>query len=221
MELGASLVAGAEPFELVQPGEGSLDHPAHLAQSGTVGDAASRDQRLDAPLPQQATVLVEVVALVGIQVPGLAAGTPPQTRIDGTADSPFESPDVRPIHGAVVQVQQTGAAKLGQRGSVQARPHAGLGPVPQPAPGRHPGAAHHLRGNITPCDTGPQHVHDAGEFHSVGKAQPPGVAMAPFGSRRQQRGHPLPQVVRNKISAHSGHPADQDRRVQDPRLNSF
>lgn len=41
MEIGASLVAGAEPFELVQPGEGALDDPARLAQSGTVGDAAS------------------------------------------------------------------------------------------------------------------------------------------------------------------------------------
>ncbi len=77
MKIGASLVAGAEPFELVQPGEGALDHPAHLAQSGAVGDAASRDQRLDAPLPQQAAVLVEVVAPVGIQAPGLAAGTSP------------------------------------------------------------------------------------------------------------------------------------------------
>ncbi|GAB2897902.1 hypothetical protein GCM10027074_76360 [Streptomyces deserti] len=48
MEIGASFVSGAEPFELVQPGEGTLDHPAHLAQSGTVGDAASCDQRLDA-----------------------------------------------------------------------------------------------------------------------------------------------------------------------------
>jgi hypothetical protein len=45
MEIGAPLVAGAEPFELVRPGEGALDHSAHLAQSGTVSDAASRDQR--------------------------------------------------------------------------------------------------------------------------------------------------------------------------------
>lgn len=37
MEIGAPLVAGAEPFELVQPGERTLDDPAHLAQSGTVG----------------------------------------------------------------------------------------------------------------------------------------------------------------------------------------
>ncbi|GHG04366.1 hypothetical protein GCM10017667_38580 [Streptomyces filamentosus] len=33
VEIGALLVAGAELFELVQPGEGALDHPAHLAQS--------------------------------------------------------------------------------------------------------------------------------------------------------------------------------------------
>jgi hypothetical protein len=74
VEIGASLVADAEPFELVQPGEGSLDDPAHLAESGTVGDAASGDQGFDAPLPQQAAVLVEVVAPVRVQAPGLAAG---------------------------------------------------------------------------------------------------------------------------------------------------
>jgi len=79
VEIGASLVAGAEPFELVQPGEGALDHPAHLAQSGTVGDATSGDQGLDAALVQQAAVLVEVVAPVGIQTPGPAAGTSPQS----------------------------------------------------------------------------------------------------------------------------------------------
>ncbi|CUM44063.1 hypothetical protein BN2537_17091 [Streptomyces venezuelae] len=35
-----------------QPGEGTLDHPARLAQSGPVGDAASCDQRLDSAFPQ-------------------------------------------------------------------------------------------------------------------------------------------------------------------------
>ncbi|QES52032.1 hypothetical protein DEJ50_33675 [Streptomyces venezuelae] len=41
------------------------------------------------------------------------------------------------------------------------------------------------------------------------------------GTGRHQRGHPIPQVVRNKISTRSGHPADQDRRAYDPQLNSF
>lgn len=79
MEIGASLVADAEPFELVQPGEGALDHPAHLAQSWAVGDAASGYHRFDAALPQQAAVLVEVVAPVGIQTPGFSAGASSQT----------------------------------------------------------------------------------------------------------------------------------------------
>lgn len=98
MKIGASLVVGAEPFELVQPGEGALDHPARLAQSGTVSDAATRDQRLDAPLPQQAAVLVEVAATVGIQAPGLAAGTSPQTsdRRDGV-EQRQEPGDVVPV----------------------------------------------------------------------------------------------------------------------------
>jgi hypothetical protein len=75
--VGSSFVAGAEPFELVQPGEGALDDPADLAQSGAVGDAASGDHRLDAALPQQAAVL-EVIAPVGVQASELATGAFPQ-----------------------------------------------------------------------------------------------------------------------------------------------
>lgn len=75
-EIGALLVAGAEPFELVQQGEVAIDDPAHVAQSG-LGDAASGVQQLDAPLSQQAAVLVEVVATVRIQTSGLAAGPSP------------------------------------------------------------------------------------------------------------------------------------------------
>jgi hypothetical protein len=30
VEIGTSFVADAEPFELVQPGEGALDHPAYF-----------------------------------------------------------------------------------------------------------------------------------------------------------------------------------------------
>lgn len=39
VEAGTSVVAGAEAFELVQPGEGAFDDPAHLARSGAVGGA--------------------------------------------------------------------------------------------------------------------------------------------------------------------------------------
>ncbi|MDQ0688880.1 hypothetical protein QFZ56_007843 [Streptomyces achromogenes] len=127
---------------------------------------------------------------------------------------------MRPVHGAVVQVQKVSAAQFGQQGGMQTGPDAGLGPVPQPAPGRHPGAAHGLGRNIAPSDTSPQHVQDAREGRPVRNPKSTRVATAPFGSRRQQRSHPLPQVIRNKISTHSEHPADQDHRAQDPRWAS-
>lgn len=44
-----------------------------------MGHAATGDHRLDAALPQQAAVLVEVVAPIGIQVPRLAAGPSSQS----------------------------------------------------------------------------------------------------------------------------------------------
>lgn len=117
---------------------------------------------------------------------------------------------MRPVHGAVVQSQKVSAAQFGQQGGMQTRPDASLGPVPQSAPGRHPGAAHGLGRNIAPGDTGPQHVHDAREGRTVRNTQSTRVVAAAFGSGRQQRSDPLPQVIWNKISTHSGHPADQD-----------
>lgn len=67
MEVRTYLGADAQAFELVQPGESALDHPADLAQTGPVRDAAARDLRRD-PVPvQQSAVLVVVVATVGEQ----------------------------------------------------------------------------------------------------------------------------------------------------------
>ena len=37
--VGVALVAGAQPAEVVQVGEGALDDPALAAEAGTVGDA--------------------------------------------------------------------------------------------------------------------------------------------------------------------------------------
>ena len=213
MEIGTSLVADAEPLELVQPGEGALDDPTHLAQSGTVGDAASGDQRLDAPLPQQAAVLVEVVAPIRIQTPWLAARASPSSpnRRD-CVEQGQELGDVVPVaagerdgergsmpvddqvalgagagavdgRGADVipplrartcepsTEQSSRSSRSARRSSVSRaacrRGHTGLGPVPQLAPGRHSGAAHGLRRDVPPGDTGPQHEQDAGERCSV------------------------------------------------------
>ncbi|MET4659724.1 hypothetical protein ABID80_003442 [Streptomyces sp. PvP037] len=110
---------------------------------------------------------------------------------------------IRPQSSHPGQAGQRGAAKLGQQGGVQAWPDAGLGPVPRSAPGRHAGTAHGLRRDVPPCNTSPQHEQDASECCSVGNTQPSGMPVASFGSGWQQRGHPLPQVVRkNKISRH-------------------
>lgn len=85
VKVRASFVADAEPFELVQPGESALDYPTHLAQARAVSDAASGNRGLDAPLPEQTAVLVEVVGPVRVEPTGLTAGTPLRPRIEGIA----------------------------------------------------------------------------------------------------------------------------------------
>ncbi len=74
MEVGAALVADAEPLEGVQPGEAALDDPALSAQAGAVRDAAAGDPWSDAAGAELAAVDVVVVAAVGQQLPRSAAG---------------------------------------------------------------------------------------------------------------------------------------------------
>src|SRR3954469_21716607 len=69
VDVAAPLVAGAQPFEGVQPGEAALDHPAVAAQSRAMGDAAAGDPRRDPTLSELAAVDVVVVAAVGEQFP--------------------------------------------------------------------------------------------------------------------------------------------------------
>ncbi|KOG62086.1 hypothetical protein ADK77_29185 [Streptomyces antibioticus] len=44
VEVGTAFVAGAQSYQLVEPGEGALDDPADLVRAGSVGDAASGDE---------------------------------------------------------------------------------------------------------------------------------------------------------------------------------
>lgn len=76
MDRGVAFVAGSQPAEVVQVREAALDDPALAAQSGAVLDAAAGDHRLDAPCPEQAAVLVMVVAAVGEYEVGLLARSP-------------------------------------------------------------------------------------------------------------------------------------------------
>ena len=65
MDRGVAFVAGPEATEVVQVREAALDDPAHRAQARAVLGAASRDDGLDAALPEQPAVLVVVIATIG------------------------------------------------------------------------------------------------------------------------------------------------------------
>jgi hypothetical protein len=67
VDLGAAVVADEGPFELVEPGEGSLDDPAVAAEAGPVLGAAASDFGCDAAAAELATVALVVVAAVGAQ----------------------------------------------------------------------------------------------------------------------------------------------------------
>jgi hypothetical protein len=71
--VGAAFVAGAEPSEGVEPGQGAFRDPAQPAQSGAVPGAAAGADRGDAALTQQLAVLVVVVAAVGVELAGASS----------------------------------------------------------------------------------------------------------------------------------------------------
>lgn len=87
MTVGASLVADAEPFELVEPTKGPLGNPSSLAQAGTVRDTTSGDLGSDAAGPGGKAVLVDVVATVAERPSGRCRGRPRRPRIRGIASS--------------------------------------------------------------------------------------------------------------------------------------
>jgi hypothetical protein len=72
--VGVAFVAGSEPAEVVEVGKGALDDPALAAQAGAVRDVAAGDHGLDGPGPEQASMLVEVIAAVGQDEIGLGSG---------------------------------------------------------------------------------------------------------------------------------------------------
>lgn len=69
MDVGAAFVAGAQPFEGVEPGEAAFDDPAVSAEAGAVCDPAAGDAWSDTPGAQLSAVDVVVVAAVGVQLP--------------------------------------------------------------------------------------------------------------------------------------------------------
>ena len=105
MDLGLAFVADPQAAEVVQVREAALDDPAVPAEPGAVAGAAPRDDGLDAPGPEQAAVLVVVIAAVGEHNLGFLAW-PADLALD------------RPVVQVIKQRQQLGdvvAIAAGQR----------------------------------------------------------------------------------------------------------
>jgi hypothetical protein len=67
VDLVESVGAEEQSAAVVEPGEGALDDPAVASEPGAVAGLAAGDDRFDAAAPEQAAVLVVVVAAVGEQ----------------------------------------------------------------------------------------------------------------------------------------------------------
>ena len=69
MDVVAAVGSDEQPAAVMQPGEGAFNNPAVTADSGAVFTLAASDDGFDAALPDEAAVLVVVVAAVGDQRP--------------------------------------------------------------------------------------------------------------------------------------------------------
>ena len=67
MDVVAAVGAKEQAASVVEPGEGAFDDPAVASEPGAVLGLSAGDDRLDAALPDEAAVLVVVVAAVGEQ----------------------------------------------------------------------------------------------------------------------------------------------------------
>ncbi len=82
MDVVAAVGADEESAAVVEPGEGAFDDPAVTAEPRAVLGLSSRDHWFDPALPDEAAVLVVVVASVGDQCPRPASG-PAGSAADG------------------------------------------------------------------------------------------------------------------------------------------
>lgn len=79
-----------------------------------------------------------------------------------------QCPDVRGVDHGFRPVQRGGCVELGEQNLVQALPHVGLVPVPQPPPARHPRTEAELLGQVLPAHPGMQDVQDPAQNLTVG-----------------------------------------------------
>ena len=78
MDIGASLVAGRQPLELAELGQGALYDPPVPSQPCTAVDAAARDPGLDAAAGQGPAAAAVIIGLVGMQLGRSLTGSAPR-----------------------------------------------------------------------------------------------------------------------------------------------
>lgn len=87
MDAVTSLPADPQAAEPADPGIRALHHPADTTETGPVRRTTAGNDGLDPALPQQAAVLVEVVAPIGEQHAWPVAGRPVRSLTRGIASS--------------------------------------------------------------------------------------------------------------------------------------
>jgi hypothetical protein len=75
VDVVADLPTDAQPAEVVQQGQGLLDHPPVTAQAGAVRRTAAGDHRGDAPGADPSAVEVVILAAVGVDLLRTAMGS--------------------------------------------------------------------------------------------------------------------------------------------------
>jgi hypothetical protein len=98
VDLGPAVIADQQPLEVVEPGEGALDHPASATEARAVFGLAAGDLRADSAFAELAPLRTMVV--------GAISGEPlrPTARAPGNAADARNRVDERDQLGDVVAV---------------------------------------------------------------------------------------------------------------------
>lgn len=76
MDVWAAFIPNPQASELMQPGQGALDHPTENAQATPVGRVAFGQHRLDAQCPQPTPMRFRIIAAIPLDAPGTTTGLP-------------------------------------------------------------------------------------------------------------------------------------------------
>jgi hypothetical protein len=73
MNIGPPFIAHAQPPEVIEPGQGALDHPTVATEALTAVDPLAGDTHADVAVPQRLATARDVVGLVGVGFVGALA----------------------------------------------------------------------------------------------------------------------------------------------------